>query len=196
MNVFDCEYYSRCLNNSKCIRCGETKWLLKLPEDKARKTKQSKAKQTVKDKDGKTWRSFEQEMANKLNAVPTIKEYDARRQIASGAIEGLKGDITDPVVLAECKEYEVKTSKGEKNITIKKEWLDKIFYEAKQVGKYPALFYRYKNEKQVYIIQPEEVWLNMLHEIKLLRHEREYLKQENALLKKQIEKRGESFDYS
>lgn len=186
MNVYDCEHYNRCLNNTKCIQCGPTQRLLKLPEDKARKAKQAKAQSKVQDKDGKTWRSFENEMTNKLNAVPTVKEYDARRQIASGAIEGMKGDIDDPAVLAECKEYEVTNARGEKTLSILKGWLDKIYDEAKDAGKYPALFYRYKGDEEVYIVQPEEKWLEIIQEVKFLRTERERLRLEKQLLEKQV----------
>ena len=169
MNIYDCTYYESCLNNSKCYLCGPEMRLLKVPEDRRRKTNANKAKQKVTT--DVSWRSFEKEQTAKLNAVPTVKEYEAMRQVASGAIEGLKGDISDPVVLAECKEYEVINARGEKIISIDKHWLDKIFQEAKDASKYPALFYRYKGSEEVYIVQDERIWMDMVHEIKFLRTE-------------------------
>ena len=74
-----CEFENRCLNTSKCYRCyGET--LLKLPEDKQlQKYKKKKVfnKSVADSKD--SWKDLEQSVADKLNAMPTMKEVRRSR---------------------------------------------------------------------------------------------------------------------
>lgn len=173
-NVWDCEYYQRCQNNSKCLTCGPTKRLLKLPEDKGRMKHRAKAAQNsvtpVTDNTGQT---LEEYVKDNLNNVPTIKEYWARRQAGSGNIWFMPGDVADTVLLCECKERLQFDSKGEKQITITKAMLDKITAEASSYSKglYPALPFRIKGDDKTYIINRFEVLCEMVHEIKVLRHE-------------------------
>ena len=166
---------------------------MKLPEDKKRKTFQNKAKKSTLKKDNEidcknSWKDLEQAVADRINALPTTKQYNetrtARRQVRSGAIWFMPGDVADTVILAECKERSTVTAKGEKTISIPRLWLDKLDEEAKLVGKYPTFAFRYKDDVNIYSINHFEVLEEMVLEIKYLRIERERLEEENRRLKK------------
>lgn len=75
-----CEYESSCLNSKSCFRCSD-KSLLKLKHEK-RKSIASQSTQKDRSADD-SWKSLEQDVANKINNIPTIAE--ARRSRASGA---------------------------------------------------------------------------------------------------------------
>lgn len=184
--MFDCEHEGRCLNSDRCLFCNDYR-LLKMPEDSNRKRMQSKAAAIAKKKDTRTdcsqsWKDLEQTVANKISAIPTTKQYiemkEARRQVRSGAIWFMPGDVADPVILVECKERSSVTANGEKSITIPKSWLTKLEAEAKLDGKYPTFAFRYKNDEQIYSINKFEVLEDMVLEIKYLRVDNENLKLE------------------
>jgi hypothetical protein len=73
-----------------------------------------------------------------IKAVHSAKDV-ARRQLASGALHYALGDmITEEALtaaLAEFKERGTKNAAGEKQISIKKEWLDKLEEEARAMGR-------------------------------------------------------------
>lgn len=197
--MLDCQYEGRCLNEEKCLICNDYR-LLKLPEDKHRMKLQSKAKKVSAKKDNlddcsESWKDLEQSVASRISAVPTVKQYneirEARRQVRSGAIWFMPGDVADTVVLVECKERSSVTAKGEKSITIPKSWLDKLDDEARFAGKYPTFAFRYKNDDTIYSINRFEVLEDMVTEIKFLRMENERLKAELDQLKKKEEKNHE-----
>lgn len=190
--MFDCGYFDRCLNTDNCMRCKEHS-LMKLPEDKKRGLNQRRATASTLKKDNETdckssWKDLEQAVADRINALPTTKQYNesrnARRQIRSGAIWFMPGDVADTVILAECKERSTTTAKGEKTITVPKEWLDKLDEEAELMGKYPTFAFRYKNDVNIYSINHFEVLEEMVLEIKYLRLEKIRLEEENKKLKK------------
>lgn len=187
-NVWDCEYYTRCKNSEKCLSCGPNQRLLSMPEDKMRQMNRSKVKQNavtaVDDNSGVTLEDY---VRDNLNNVPTVREYQARRQAGSGSIWFMPGDVTDPILLTECKERLQFTSKGEKQITITKLMLDKIRDEAKLLSRYPALAFRIKGDDRTYIINEFEVLCEMVHEIKVLRHENEVVEKEKNSWKKAAE---------
>ena len=79
-----CLYESTCLNSDKCYRCVDQK-LLKL---KGMKGQQKTAgllnpNNTKIAQSDNSWEDLEQQVANKLNNIPTVQE--ARRSRASGA---------------------------------------------------------------------------------------------------------------
>lgn len=145
----ECEYYLRCKNNDKCYRCFNEK-LLELPEDKAYKKNNNKFNyKTANSKN--SWEDLEQQVANKLNKVPNIKE--ARRSLASGALDFEKGDIVDSILHPECKERTGRVLKtGEKTISLKKEWLEKAQHEAEMNDKTMCLPFRFKGDDTIYSI--------------------------------------------
>lgn len=143
-----CEYESTCLNSNKCFRCyGQS--LLKLKHEKRKSyASQSTQKDRVK-KD--SWKSLEQDVANKLNQVPTITE--ARRSRCSGALFFEKGDIVDDILHPECKERTAKELKsGEHSISIKREWLEKAKEECIHNNKTMCLPFRFKGDENIYCI--------------------------------------------
>ncbi|MNP12121.1 hypothetical protein D3C76_1043410 [compost metagenome] len=183
-NVWDCEYYQRCKRSTDCLMCGPDKRLLTLPEDKGRKQHRAKAVQnTVTSVTNNTGATLEDYVRDNLNNVPTIREYWAKRQAGSGNIWFMPGDVADTVLLAECKERLETNSKGEKQITITKLMLDKITGEAKMLSKYPALPFRIKGDDKTYIINEFGVLCEMVHEIKVLRHENQVVAQERDMWK-------------
>lgn len=185
-DIWDCEYYNRCKNNSKCLQCGPDQRFLKLPGDKERKKAHSKINRnmvtSITDNSGET---LEEYVAAKLNALPSVKEWQARRQLGSGNIWFMPGDVADTVILAECKERGTVNSKGEKTMTIPKTMLEKIEEEAKTYGTYPALPFRYKNDQsgKTYVAQDFDVMCDMVHEIKMLRAENRHLENERDVFK-------------
>ena len=107
----------------------------------------------------------------------------------------MPGDVQDTVLLPECKEREQYTSKGEKAFTIKKEWIEKVFEEARLADKFPALIFRFKNDDHVYFVDDFTVLRDMVHLIKVLNEEVEKLTKQRDLykrpLKKEVERRKE-----
>jgi len=171
-----CQYYDRC-ESKRCFVCDDLR-LLKLPEDKKRQQLQSKANRISKKKDKEddckeSWKDLEATVASGISAVPTVKQYtemrEANRQVRSGAIWFMPGDVDDPIILAECKERSTVTAKGEKTITIPKAYLTKIKEEARLAGKYPCFAFRYKNDDVVYMTNEFGVLCDMITEIKFLR---------------------------
>ena len=186
-----CQYYDRCLSK-RCFVCDNLR-LLKLPEDKKRQQLQSKANRISKKKDladdsMESWKDLEATVASRISAMPTEKQYmqmrEANRQVRSGAIWFMPGDVDDPIILAECKERSTITAKGEKSITIPKSWLTKIKSEAELAGKYPCFAFRYKNDDDVYMINNFDVLCDMITEIKFLRIDNTNLKVELDKYKK------------
>lgn len=190
-DVWDCEYYLRCKNNSKCLSCGPEQRLLVLPEDKTRNKYKAKAKQNtmtvISDNSGQTLEDY---VRDNFNNLPTVKEWEARRQLGSGNIWFMPGDVADNVMLAECKERGTTNSKGEKSISIPKAMMEKIIEEAKIYNTYPVLVYRYKGDTsgRTYFVQEFEVLCEMVHEIKYLRHENQNVENERDMYKAVAEK--------
>lgn len=182
MDIWDCDYYTRCQNNSKCAICGPTQRLLKLPGDDARKKAVEKAERHVKGSSKEdSWKELEQYVADQLNAVPYTQE--ARRQLRSGGIWFLPGDVDDAILIPECKEREEVTAKGEKTFSIKKEWIDKVYEEAQLVNKFPAVIFRFKNGDRAFYIHDFETLRDMVHLIKSLNQDINKLTKERDLYK-------------
>lgn len=186
-NLWDCEFYLRCQNASKCLSCGPDQRLLSLKEEKGRKKvtavqTQALATTAADDNSGGT---LEEYVKLRLNDLPSVKQYYADRQAGSGNIWFMPGDVKDPVILAECKERLTFTTKGEKSITITKQMLEKIDEESKMLVKYPALPFRFKDDARgkTYVINDFDVLVDMVHEIKVLRHEDQVTKRERDMYK-------------
>lgn len=161
----DCLYSHQCLNvDAQCYRCREHN-LLKLAQDKQKQ----KSRVVPTDNSKKSWRQLEQSSANKLSSVPTIA--DARRQFGSGNKWYAPGDIVDNILLLEAKERDQITTRGERYISIHKEWIEKIISEARGTGRYPGLVFRFKGDNNSYAIMEFDALCEMVHEIKLLREE-------------------------
>lgn len=91
----------------------------------------------------------------------------ARQQSNSGALWFAKGDVITEEYLMECKERGTLTSRGEKTISIPKEWLTKQEKEAFQEKRpYWILPFRYKNDDEIYLVKTFDQELEMYQKIK------------------------------
>jgi hypothetical protein len=187
INIWDCEHFKRCKNNGKCQICGPSQRLLDLPGDSTRKKLIEKAdRHQLGSNEKDSWKELEQYVADQINAVPYTKE--ARRQLRSGGIWFLPGDVSDEILIPECKEREEYTASGEKSFSIKKDWIEKVFEEAKLTGKFPAVIFRFKNDDHTYFVDDFNVLRDMVHLIKILNEENLHLTKERDAYKQVAEK--------
>lgn len=82
---------------------------------------------------------------------------NGKRQIMSGALYHLPGDIVIGNLLVEHKYSEATDCRGEKQIVIHREDLLKIIDEAARTGKFPALIFRYKGDDRRFIVFDAQV---------------------------------------
>lgn len=184
-----CEYDSICLNSDKCYRCFNQS-LLKLKNKK----QTSRISGLIDTHNQRTamaddsWKDLEQQVADKLNQIPTIQ--DARRSRASGALWFEKGDIVDSILHPECKERsgrELKT--GDKSMSIKREWLEKAAEECQFESKTMCLPFRFKGDTTIYCIFKNDDIATLITTMKAYMLDNERLRLENEQLRKQLEDR-------
>ncbi|MES9681690.1 hypothetical protein ABWK22_01995 [Gottfriedia acidiceleris] len=115
-----------------------------------------------------------------LGATPSTKNktvVDAKRQANSGALWYAKGDIKTQDYLMECKERGTINARGEKTISIPKDWLLKQELEAFQENRpYWVIPFRYKNDDSIYLVKSFDQEIEMYQEMRRLREENEKLK--------------------
>lgn len=70
----------------------------------------------------------------------------------SGAIWHMPGDVVTEEALMECKERGTISARGEKQITIKKEWLEKAAEEAFYSNKPMLLPFGFKEDDNIYMV--------------------------------------------
>lgn len=179
-----CEYESSCLNSSKCFRCYD-KSLLKLKHEQ-RKSFANKVS-TEKDRNAKdSWKNLEQDVANKINDIPTINE--ARRSRMSGGLWFEKGDVVDTILHPECKERTpIELKSGEHSISIKKEWLEKAKDECKFSDKTMCLPFRFKTDENIYCIFDMNDIASLVTTMKSYMRDNELKDMEIKRLKEQLE---------
>lgn len=96
-----------------------------------------------------------------------FERQEAKRQPNSGAMWHSKGDIKLDHALMECKERGTKNARGEKQITIPKEWLDKQELEAFEENRpFWYLPFRYKGSDDIYLVKPYDHELEIIHELR------------------------------
>jgi hypothetical protein len=104
---------------------------------------------------------------------------EAQRQFNSGAFWHSKGDIKLEHALMECKERGTTNSRGEKQITIPKLWLEKQEKEAFQEQRpYWYVPFGYKGDDAVYLVKPYDHEIEMIYEMRRAREEIEKLQAE------------------
>lgn len=109
------------------------------------------------------------------------KRDEAQRQFNSGAFWHSKGDIKLEHALMECKERGTVNARGEKQITIPKDWLTKQEKEAFQEQRpYWYLPFGYKGDDSVYLVKPYDQEMEMIYEMRKLREEVEMLRAREA----------------
>jgi hypothetical protein len=138
---------------------------LKAREEKKRQQAYLKPR---KEKEGM---GFEKRVAKKYNKTVNKPIDSARRRPNSGAIWSMPGDIvTQEGFLFECKERGSVTGRGEKTISIHKEWLDKVALESISAKRcYWALPFGFKESDDVYIIKDYNTELEMIQQIEMLK---------------------------
>ena len=182
-----CIYESSCLNSDKCYRCTNQK-LLKIKGMKGQQktagllhTNNTKVAQA-----DDSWKDLEQQVADKLNNIPTIQE--ARRSRASGALWFEKGDIVDSILHPECKERKGNELKsGEKSISIKREWLEKAAEECKFEDKTMCLPFRFKGDNNIYCIFKNDDIATLITMMKTYMMDNELKDREIEKLKNEIQ---------
>ena len=176
----DCVYLEECANaNKSCFKCFNYS-MYKPPKVRQGLRSKSQTKKEVKE-----GMDFENRGTRKYNqAVKQSKEV-ARRQIASGALAHALGDmITEEQLtasLSEFKERGTVSATGQKQITIKREWLEKLQWEAKQMGKdYYFLPFTFKGSDKDYVAMDYDILLSYVQTIQMLI-------EQNRLLRMQID---------
>ncbi|SFJ63709.1 hypothetical protein SAMN02799624_05297 [Paenibacillus sp. UNC496MF] len=128
---------------------------------------------------------FENRGTRAYNHAVTAAKDVARRQIASGAKHWALGDmITEEALtaaLAEFKERGSLSAKGEKQITIKREWLEKLADEARQMKReFHFLPFAFSGDTKDYVVMEYDRLLayiqiiqSLVEEMRLLRMQME-----------------------
>lgn len=112
-------------------------------------------------------------------APPSQKKPEAQRQPNSGAMWHAKGDIKLEHALMECKERGTTNSRGEKTISIPKEWIDKQIKEAFQEQRpYWYIPFGYKGDDGVYLIKSYDHEMELIYDLRQAREEIERLQRE------------------
>lgn len=115
----------------------------------------------------------------KRSSMSTGFSSKAKRQPNSGALWHAKGDITLEHALMEVKERGTKNSRGEKQITIPKEWLTKQADEAFQERRhYWYIAFAYKGDEEIYLIKPYDHEIELVSRIDELEKEISHLKRQ------------------
>jgi hypothetical protein len=159
---------------------------LKLPKEKKSSYKKRDNNIKVAESDD-SWKDLEQQVADRLNHIPTSK--DARRSRASGALWFEKLDVIDSILGPECKERKGNeiAEGADKSISIKRSWLEKAKKEAQDVGKVMILPFRFKRDNdKIYSIQEFEDLALLVTMIKSVTQENEMLLAQSEILQKRI----------
>lgn len=128
---------------------------------------------------------FEKLGADKYNQVVRKAKDIARRQPNSGAMAHALGDVITEeeltAALTEFKERGSTTAKGAKTISIKKEWLEKLKWEATQMNReYYFLPFRYKDDDTEYVAMEYDILLSYIQTIQALLERLRLLELENG----------------
>lgn len=187
-----CEYLLQCMNTDKCFRCSNHRFLKLKSSGKER---QRKTAAFLNNEDSKkansedSWEDLEQQVAQKLNNIPTINE--ARRSRASGALWFETGDIVDAILHPECKERKGNDLKsGEKSMSIKKEWLEKAAEECRNDGRTMCLPFRFKGDNNIYCIFKNEDIAELITTMKAYMEDNERQRRIIDTLKDELERRN------
>lgn len=105
-----------------------------------------------------------------LRITKSLKEIgeEARRQMASGSIWFAKSDVISKLFQIEAKTK----AKPSTQITIKKEWLDKIESEGFLASKTPALVFSFGNSTDYFVLRDKD-FLAIIEELLELRRLRD-----------------------
>jgi len=175
-----CVYAAECANaNKSCHKCFGYSMLKGIKERKGLQARSTKRKEKKKGMD------FENRGTRQYNQAVSISKQVAKRQLASGALHFALGDmITEEqltAALAEFKERSSVGSRGEKQITIKKEWLDKLKDESRQMNRdFYFLPFSFGDASTDYVAMEYDMLLRYIQTIQILL-------EQNRLLQMQLD---------
>lgn len=154
-----------CVNrNLRCHICVPIGRLYKTKKRKPPKKAKKKNALGKTDKYQKEGMEFQDRVAKRYNE---LMGRGARQQPNSGAFWGMPGDVITEELLQECKERGTVSSRGEKQITIKKEMLEKIKKEA-NFRRIPVLPFGFKNDDNIYVALEYDLLLEVVQKNKIL----------------------------
>ena len=107
---------------------------------------------------------------------PVLSE--TRRQLRSGGIWTMPGDVSDEILLVEAKQRSTTNSKGEPRFSIKKEVLEKIEKEAGS-NRIPLLVFRMQDDGRPYAVIKYDYLMDLIYML-------EMAVEENKLLQKKV----------
>jgi hypothetical protein len=125
-----CDKHNQCMNNTLCNVCVDGSLL----KEKKQYKKPTKYKQRLGS-------AFEKKVVKQHNSSM------AKETLNSGSFWMDKGDIKTDTMLIEAKDRGSK-----KQVTIHREWLEKISDEALSVNKLPVLTFQFKEDSKIYAI--------------------------------------------
>lgn len=164
----ECTYKDTCANlNKSCFKCFNYSMFAE------RKERVGLRPRSLRNKQKKQGIDFENRGTQKYNNAVRAGRDAARRQIASGALSFALGDmITEEELtasIAEFKERGSRTSRGAKQITIQKKWLDDLKEEAKVMNKeYYYLPFSFKDSDTDYVAMEYNILLSYVQTIQAL----------------------------
>lgn len=166
-----CEYEGRCLNAGKnCFRCFNLSQL-KLPEDKQREKAARKAESMAGTSGLKPWEQLEEKVARDLSNLPTVRELEARRNPGSGNKWYRPADVLDEILMPECKTRAQFNGRGEQQITLTKEMLEKVIHEAEGTGRAPCLVFQFAGDDRPYVAFDWNILASLVQEHKAMARE-------------------------
>jgi hypothetical protein len=142
----ECTSHDKCLNNTLCKVCTDCS-LLKLK-------KEYKKPQKYRERQGTDFEKKIIKTSNRIKQKPKPKDA-ARATINSGAFWMDKADISLEDLLVEAKDRGT-----EKSMSIKREWLEKVYDESLEVGRLPVLTFQFKDDDTIYAVMRYE---DLLH---------------------------------
>jgi hypothetical protein len=163
-----CKFQKECGNlNISCFKCFDYSLYKPL---KTIKALSSKSKHVKSKKQGM---DFEKKGVHAYNQASQKGRDVARQQLASGALSFALGDmITEEEMIASIAEFKERgqlSSTGQKQITLKKEWFDKLAEEARYMKKdHYFLPFSFKGEPSIYVALEYNILLSYIQHIHFL----------------------------
>lgn len=146
MTASECKYTAVCQNTKNCFRCFNYSFL-KTPVEKDLKQRTKKLQKSLNAARDTTGRQLEHEVMAELSLPP-----EAVVKPGSGNQWHNPGDGAWGQLLIDTKERQPYDAKGRKQLTVQKEWLDKILEEAEFERRIGCVVYRHREDDEKYAI--------------------------------------------
>ena len=103
----------------------------------------------------------------KIKPITSKPRQEAKRQVNSGAMWHSKGDIKLDHALMECKERGTVNARGQKSISIPKDWIEKQVKESLQEQRpYWYIPFRYKGDEEIYLVKSYDHEMELIYELR------------------------------